>query len=92
MPDPKDYMPEGSTYVKGYVRGGGSTTAKRKIKLRDIIFYSCIIVAAIILLIIVGWPALLGLLGAGFLWFIATHRPRKRKQGKKLTRNSKIGL
>jgi hypothetical protein len=33
MPDPKDFMPEGSTYVRGYVRGQ-PPTPKRKLKLR----------------------------------------------------------
>ncbi len=92
MPNPKDFMPEGSTYVRGYVRGSEPPIPKRKLKLRGIIFIGCIIAGFIILLIKVGLPALFGLLGAGVLWFIATHPPRKRKQGKKLTRNSKIDL
>jgi len=91
MPDPKDFVPEGSTYVKGYVRGQ-PPTPKRKLKLRYIIFFGCIIIGFIILLIQVGLPALFGLLGAGVLWFIATHPPRRRKQGKKLTGNRKIDI
>ena len=91
MPDPKDYMPEGSTYVRGYVRGQ-QPAPKRKSRLPIFIFIGCILIVFIVLLIKVGLPALFGLLGAGVLWFIATHPPRRRKQGKKLTRDRKIDL
>jgi hypothetical protein len=91
MPDPKDYMPEGSTYVRGYVRGQ-QPAPKRKPRLPVFILIGCVLIALIVLLIKVGPVVLFGFLGAGVLWFIATHPPRKRKQGKKLTSNKKIDL
>jgi len=91
MPDPKDFMPEGSTYVRGYVRGQ-QPVPKRKSRLPALIFIGCILIVFIILFIKVGPPVLFGLLGAGVLWFIAKHPPHRRKQGKKLTRNKKIDI
>lgn len=83
MPNPRDFMPAGSTYVRGYVRGQ-SPPPKRKSKLPAFIFIGGILVVFIILFVRVGPPVLFGLLGVGVLWFIATHPPRKRKQRGKI--------
>ena len=92
MPDPKDFMPEGSTFVRAHVRGGEPTVRKRKSRLPLFILFGCILIVLVILLIKVGPVVLFGFLGAGILWYIATHPPRRRKQGKKLTRNRKIDI
>ncbi|MFC1986415.1 hypothetical protein ACFLWC_05425 [Chloroflexota bacterium] len=92
MPNPKDFMPEGSTFVRAHVREGEPPVRKRKSRLPTLILVGCVLIVLIILLIKVGPMVLFGFLGAGVLWYIAKHPPRKRKQGKKLTRNKKIDL
>jgi len=80
MPDLKDFMTGGSTYVRGYIRGQQSVP-KRKSRLPSFISVGRVLIVFIILLIIVDLPALFGLLGVGVLWFIAKHPLRKRKLG-----------
>ena len=92
MPDPKDFMPEGSTFVRAHVRGGEPPVRKRKSRLPAFILVGCVLIVLIILLIKVGPVVLFGFAGAGLLWYIATHPPHRKKQGKKLTRNSKIDI
>lgn len=104
MPEPKDFMDDDHEYVKGYVRRKQAyPTVGHKRNLwfwrlawywRLLIFFGGLfgIIALIIVSLLKNPLILLGLLGAGVLWFIATHPPRRRKQGKKLTRDRKIGL
>lgn len=102
MPDPRDYMDDDYEYVKGYVRRKQAYLAggqKRNLWFwrlawywRLLIFFGGLfgIIVLIIVALLKNPLILLGFLGAGVLWYIATHPPRKRKQGKKLTRNDKI--
>ncbi len=103
MPDPKDFMDDDHVFVKGHVRRKqADTTIGRRRRFwfwniawywRLLIFFGGLfgIIALIIVSLLKNPLILLGLLGAGVLWFIATHPPHRKKQAKTLTRDRKIG-
>lgn len=104
MPDPKDYMDNDHVYVRGHVRRKQAYPTvghKRNFWFWRLAWYWRLLIFSgalfgVITLIIVSLLKnpliLLGLLGVGVLWFIATHPPHRKKQGKTLTRDRKTGL